>query len=757
MQTLATARFAVSPAPDPPADGEPIRLPDDWQRTHASIRGYGWYLFDWTRPPDATDNCAVYVTGTLVPVEVYVNGRLIGATGNLAGGPINSWQGSPLYAIPAGYLLPGANRIALRVLAGTERAPRLGPIMAGPEPALRERAVRDLFLHTLAPIVVSVTIVVLGIFILVLWLRRRDPTYGLFGFAAILWGLHTGLTQLPNPLLPLPHWVVWWNAMYMLFVGLLCLFCLRFAEVDWPWFRRLVVGFVVAVPVVLYAALAAGVVYMAGVVVRLTGILIVLVALAAVARYALRRRDAESVLLLLAGAVSAVFAVHDWLIAQDPAQVRPLWLVPYAGLAFLLLVGWILTDRFVRALNEFEALNASLEQRVTEKSEALNAQLAATRAARDAAESADRAKTRFLAAASHDLRQPLHALGLFAARLAGRVRDPEDAALAQRIMTSVTSLDSLFSALLDISKLEAGAVAAAPRPTALAPLLERLANDFTPEAIERGLRFAVVPTRLAVHSDPVLLERILRNLIANALAYTKTGGVVVGARRRGPHDVAIDVWDTGPGIANADLPRVFEEFYQVGNPERDRSRGLGLGLAIVRRLAQLLGHRVEVRSCVGRGSRFRVLAGVAAQAGVAAAAPAPPLGTDPLAGRRVLVIDDEEPVREAMRQTLAGWGCEALVAGCAAEAVTLLQGALPPDLMVIDYRLPAGEDGLAAIAAVRAACGRDVPAVIVSGESSSAELARVQAAGLDLLHKPASPAKLRAMLAFLLERAAPAA
>ena len=328
VQTLASARFALSEGNEPPADGEPVTMPDDWQRTHPSLQGYGWYLFDWTRPPEPSANCAVYVTGTLSPVEVYVNGRLIGATGNLAGTPINSWQGSPLFAIPARYLLPGANRIAVRVHGGDARAPRLGPIMAGPEPALRGRAVRDLFLHTLAPIVVSVTIVVLGIFILVLWLRRRDPTYGLFGFAAVLWGLHTGLTQLPNPLLPMPHWSIWWNSMYMLFVGLLCLFCLRFAEVGWPAFRRFIVGFMAAVPAVLYAAYALGEGSVAAPAVRMIGILIVLVALAAVARYALRKRDAESVLLLLAGTGlagirGARLGHRAGFVAGAPAVARP--------------------------------------------------------------------------------------------------------------------------------------------------------------------------------------------------------------------------------------------------------------------------------------------------------------------------------------------------------------------------------------------------------------------------------------------------
>ena len=222
---------------------------------------------------------------------------------------------------------------------------------------------------------------------------------------------------------------IFYCALYLLFVALLCLFCVRFAEADWPRFRRFVIGYVVAAPALLYAGNALGSVNAVANALRLGAIVLVVIALGAVARYALRKRDTESMLLLLAGAVSLVFGVHDWMVNQYSVDIRPLMLVPYAGLAFLLLVGWILTDRFVRALNEFEMLNAGLEQRVAEKSEALNEQLAQTRAARDAAEAADRSKSRFLAAASHDLRQPLHALGLFSARLGDRTRDPEDTAL----------------------------------------------------------------------------------------------------------------------------------------------------------------------------------------------------------------------------------------------------------------------------------------------------------------------------------------
>ncbi|MCC7215458.1 MAG: response regulator [Burkholderiales bacterium] len=750
IQTLTGGIYVRADSPVPPAaaDGTAVALPDIWSDNHPGAIGSAWYLLDWEIADVPRPTAAIYLTGTTMPAEVFVNGRLVGATGAFTGPRPRSYQSSRLFVIPVDAIVPGRNVVAVHVYERSRDGGALGPVLVGPEPALRERALSDLFVHTLGPAVVSATIVVLGVFILVLWLRRRNPTYGLFGIAALLWGVHTGMSLLAEPPLPQPHWAIAWTAVYILFVALLCLFCLRFAERDWPAYRRAVVAYTLAVPLLLYAAAWAGALYPASVVVRLGAIVFVLVAFTAVARYALARRDVESTLLLVAGGVAIVFAIHDWLAAQSPTEIRPVMLVPYSGLAFLLLVGWILTDRFVRALNEYEALNAGLEARVAEKSEALEAQLEQTRAARDAAETANRAKTRFLAAASHDLRQPLHALGLFAARLSDRTRDPEDTALVARIATSVASLESLFSALLDISRLEAGVVAADARAVALDPLFARLANDFAPEAIENGLRFAVVPTRCTVRSDPVLLERILRNLVANALRYTREGGVVVGARRRGTQ-VAIEVWDSGPGIAPEHLDRVFEEFYQVGNPERDRSRGLGLGLAIVRRLAKLLGHDIDVVSQPGRGSVFRLRVAAAPAAAVASAAAAPSPPGDPLAGRRVLVIDDEEPVREGMRQTLVAWRCTPVLAADADAAVAACAG-VAPDAMVVDYRLPLGRSGIDAIAAVRAALGRDVPAIVVSGESASDQIARIRDAGFTLLFKPVAPAKLRAALAHML-------
>jgi CheY-like chemotaxis protein len=244
----------------------------------------------------------------------------------------------------------------------------------------------------------------------------------------------------------------------------------------------------------------------------------------------------------------------------------------------------------------------------------------------------------------------------------------------------------------------------------------------------------------------MLLERILRNLVSNALRYTERGGAVVGCRRRGT-SIVLEVWDTGRGIAEAEREHIFEEFYQSGDSDDDARRGLGLGLAIVRRLAALLGHRVEVFSRVGRGSVFRVQVPRAPPRSEAAAPVAPATGT--LAGRRVVVIDDEAPVREGMERLLGGWGCEPIVVADAESAIAALRDGAPADVLVVDYRLRGGRDGLQAIDAVRKAAGRAIPALIVSGESHADELARIKASGLLIVHKPVPPARLRSVIAWL--------
>jgi signal transduction histidine kinase len=750
---LDVARIVPGDArPTNTAVGRVVSLPHAWSQTHPDLAGDAWYMFVHRLDPLPGTPQALYLTGTTLQAEVWVNGEFVGATGPLDGRRPRSYERSQRFTIPGDTLRPGDNDILVHVRAPRAALARFAPVRIGDAASLRVEAVTDLVVHTLAPAAVTTVNVTVGFFLLALWMRRREPSHvALLAVAAILWGVHTGVTLLPEPPIPDPHYGIWWHGVYMLFVVLLCLFCVRFAQRRWPVYERIAVAFAFAVVPLLYLAQWLGVADAAASAIRLTGIALVVWALWGVAGFVRAHPGTESRLLLLAGLVSAAFAAHDWIVSLDPSSVRPVWLVPYAALAFLLLVGWIVVDRFVRALNATERTNLDLEARVAEKGAALAAQLAETRAAKEAAEAANAAKSRFLAAASHDLRQPLHAIGLFAHALGEHARGPEERSLVQRISRSVDSLDALFSSLLDVSRLDAGAVAVQIEDLPANALLDRIAADFAPEAVERDLVLTVVPSTMYLRTDAMLIERILRNLVANALRYTQRGGVVVGCRRRHA-DVSLEVWDTGPGIDPADRARIFDEFYRGAGGE-DGRRGLGLGLSIVRRLVDLLGHTIEVDSRPGRGSVFRVI--LPRGDGSRAAPPASIRPDAPaLAGRRIVVIDDEPPICEGMRRLLAAWGCRPIVATHIDAAVDTLRGAPPPDALVVDYALAGDRDGLDAIAAIRDAVGADVPAVLVSGESHPDELARIRDSGLMVIHKPVPPARLRSTLAHLLQAAA---
>ena len=379
----------------------------------------------------------------------------------------------------------------------------------------------------------------------------------------------------------------------------------------------------------------------------------------------------------------------------------------------------------------------------------------ALRAARDEAERANVAKSRFLAVASHDVRQPMHALGLLLAALSRRIVDPELRSIVSVMEESLAAMSELFNALLDVSKLDAGVIVPEVVDLPLAPLLARMANDYGPPAREKGLELRIVPCSAAVRSDAVLLDRIVRNLVSNAIVHTRTGRVVVGCRRRGD-SLRIEVHDTGPGIPADQLGAIFQEFRQLGNPGRDRRQGLGLGLAIVERLARLLGHRIDVASVPGRGSTFAVEAPRSTAAALPQApAPAADAGAADLAGARVLVLDDDAAVLAATDRLLRDWGCivyAAASAGAALEQLARADG--PLDLMIADRRLAEGEAGERVLARIRAgaqhAGTQPAAGLIVTGETASDVLRALEDTGFKVLNKPVRPARLRALMAALL-------
>jgi signal transduction histidine kinase len=367
--------------------------------------------------------------------------------------------------------------------------------------------------------------------------------------------------------------------------------------------------------------------------------------------------------------------------------------------------------------------------------------------ARDDAELANRAKSRFLASASHDLRQPLHALSLFSAALSLRATDPEVRDISGNIGRALRSLSALVDALLDISKLDAGAVKPEIQHVDTGTIAERIAAEYRPAAERKGLELRVTPCDASAHTDPVLLDRILRNLVDNAVKYTASGRVSVGMEIEGSM-LRIAVSDSGEGIPAAERERIFEEFYQIGNPERDRTKGLGLGLAIVRRIARLLGTDVELVSDVGRGSTFTIRLPLATGSPAAyAGAITPPVPAGWLQGRGVLVIDDEPDVRVGMRTLLETWGCRVTVCSGLEEAERLLnEHDVKIDLIVADLRLRANETGIETVKRLHARLG-PVPALLVTGDTAPERLREAQASGLSLLHKPVSPDTLRDAMA----------
>lgn len=390
-----------------------------------------------------------------------------------------------------------------------------------------------------------------------------------------------------------------------------------------------------------------------------------------------------------------------------------------------------LGEQFNAMAARLEESYASLEGKVEERTRQL--------------EAANQAKSRFIAAASHDLRQPLHALGLFVAQLHGKMRAAERGQIIRRIEVALAAMNELFSALLDISKLDAGATPVNVTVFPVAQLLAHAETTFAGAAREKELSFRAVPSDVWVRSDFILLEQIVFNLISNGLRYTRHGGVLVGCRKRADQ-LRIEVWDTGAGIPANQQDKIFGEFYRLSEPDREH-RGLGLGLAIVDRLCRLLGHPIEVRSAVGKGSMFAVSVPVAPANERAIEVSAVTRSQPDLSnGKLVVVIDDDPLVLDGMGGIFRRWGCQVITADTdrkALQAATEYQRL--PDVIISDYSLANGRTGIETIELLRRELAAPIPAFLISGDTDPALLREAKKNGFHLLHKPVDPMALRAM------------
>ncbi|QQN67299.1 MASE1 domain-containing protein [Bradyrhizobium diazoefficiens] len=362
-------------------------------------------------------------------------------------------------------------------------------------------------------------------------------------------------------------------------------------------------------------------------------------------------------------------------------------------------------------------------------------------------ELANAAKSRFLAMASHDLRQPLHALGLFVAQLRTPLSSRERTKTIERVDAARKELDEMFNSLLDISRLDAGMLTPKITEFPIAHLLQKIERTFNQATREKGLQLRIRRSNAWVRSDPMLLERILLNLVSNAVRYTLRGGIIVGCRRRG-ETLRIEVWDTGPGIPEDQKQNIFGEFFQVPGQERNRSGGLGLGLAIVDGLRLLLDHRIDLASRVGRGSRFAIELPIVDEC-VTSTAPvdSPYPGAFPAEGKRILVVADAPMVKEGTGGLLGNWGYSVLTAGSdEAALMRVAQRQERPDLIISDYHLANGKIGIRAIEQINAAFGSSIPAILISGDTAAEPLRDANERGYILLHKPVDPMRLRAVM-----------
>jgi len=366
------------------------------------------------------------------------------------------------------------------------------------------------------------------------------------------------------------------------------------------------------------------------------------------------------------------------------------------------------------------------------------------------AENANIAKSKFLAATSHDLRQPLHALGFFIDAL--KTSPDKSSELFEKIDASVASLKDLFDALLDISKLDSGVITVKNLHFKTHKLVSNLENEYLLSARNKGLKLIIEDDNLVAYSDHDLLKRLIGNLISNAIRYTDIGEVKVVLKESRNQHISISISDTGIGISEKELEHVFDEFYQINNPERDRNNGLGLGLAIVKKLTILLNIPITINSTLGEGTKFKLLIPIGIESEIVAEEKIVPYQNRDLEGKYILVIDDEIEVLNAMKLSLTSWGCKVLTCESKASAIENIKAFnFDIDLIISDLRLRNNETGIDAINSVFKNIKKEIPALLVTGDTSPACIANASKSGFKLLHKPLKPAQLRLQIINLLK------
>ena len=728
-------RFKLMPtATDAGTPWQSVTLPDTWAARQIPSKGIARYQlhFNLSTLDHAARNqtWAIRIDRLSFQHRIWLNGHLIHT--DLPGDEPTGRPMTYMAQFSPDWLKDGANQFDIEVRYGSLGG-LTAPVIAPADDLALSYTLQSLLSQQL-PLMINIVAAAFATFLIVIWARRRtEVAMGALGLLCVVVSVRNCTYYIVHgPTLPatLSAWL-YFTAQTTATV-LLGWFAMAIAERRHALFTRLLWTIQIGYPVV--AGIAAHQGYLAEVrAVLYPGLLLLMIpALALLLQLHKRFSRWSAIGMVLGIAVSLVAGVHDYLrLVGSISVVHSYWL-PLASPITLASYGIVLMHRFVEATNQADELNVQLEAKVEERTQALSA--------------ANAAKGHFLAAASHDLRQPVAAVGLLSGLLRDRLQSSPVHEMTLRLCDAVRSMEGLLNGLLDLSRLEAGAIKPHIQPVDLQAMLTRIQSHENEAAVQKGLTLRVHPTQAFAASDPVLLEQMVRNLVGNALRYTQGGGVLVGVRQR-QGQLMIQVWDTGSGIAPQDQRRIFEDFVQLDNPGRNRAKGLGLGLAIVQRAAQLLGSDIGLRSRLGKGSCFSIVVPQASPATASPHAPslAPYTTTQrPLEDRHIVVVDDDDTLRLALRERLRDWGAFVSAVSSLDDLDELLQRVMSVDLLLTDHRLRDG-DGLQAISMARS-LHPHLPAVVITGDTGAEPLRQLQDSGVPVLHKPFQSEELLATL-----------
>ncbi len=730
---ITQAQFRAAGAPGT----QTVALPDTWALRGRPASGQGHYRLHFRLSSPVLQTWALEVERLSESHEVRLNGALV--HGTLQAKPPFRRALPVLITLPPALLRVGDNTLDITLSAAASGG--LSALTLGPWQPLDAGFQRKLLRHIALPQMANMAAAGISLFMLLIWWRRPTEaaigSFGALGFLACLRNFAYFAKGAPVP----SAWSSWaFMQAAMLTALLLGLFAMALAERRPRWLRAVLWSTLLLFPPLSLWAMFSGVLQTARLWLYPLLLLTVALALGLVGHTAWRRRSA-SMAVLVAGLVAVAAAgVHDYWFQQGRLPITGEFWLPYAVPAAVAAFAAMLLKRLLMSLESMESMNLVLERKVQERTQTLH--------------SANAAQTRFLAAASHDLRQPMVSIGLLVGLMDEQVGPGALRRVVQRLKEATGAMESLLTRLLDLSRLQSGTVRVQRQPLAMAAVLGDVQAQHTEQAQAKGLRLRVRPGRAVVSSDLALLQQIVGNLVGNAVRYTRQGGVLVGVRPAGPAHWRLAVWDTGPGIEPAAQALIFGEFVRGPGASEGSATGLGLGLAIAQRAAVLLGAEVTLRSVPGRGSCFSLrLPRAGGAAAPVALPPAPaqqPLAC-PLAGRRLWLLEDDPIARAATQMLLVHWGAEVETFSSLASLRAADCQSAAPDLFISDMRLGDGQ-GTQAVQHLREHWPR-LAAVFVTGNTAPEDLAaleRWREAGIPVLIKPYSGQALLAAVLPLL-------